>query len=116
LSSILYSIHLGIAAIAQQPIWQLSQDEADALGAAMENVAAQYDWLSRLTPEIVAWGNLATVAATIYGGRLVLLKLGAGRSTPSAASPGANGPVPRSSPESMAGLLHPHMTMPEING
>jgi hypothetical protein len=114
LASILYSIHLGIAAIAQQPIWQLSQSEADTLGAAIENVAAQYDWLSRLTPEIVAWGNLVTVAATIYGGRLVLLKLGAGRSTPSAASPVANGPVPQSPPESMAGSFHPHMT--EING
>jgi hypothetical protein len=114
LSSILYSIHLGIAAIAQQPIWQLSQEEADTLGTAIENVAAQYDWLSKLTPEIVAWGNLATVAATIYGGRLVLLKLGAGRSAPSAASPGANGSVPQSPPESMAGLLHPHM--PGING
>jgi hypothetical protein len=114
LSSILYSIHLGIAAIVQQPIWQLSQDEADALGAAIENVAAQYDWLSKLTPEIVAWGNLVTVTATIYGGRLVLIKLGAGRPTASASSTAANGSASPSSPESMVGLLHSHMT--EING
>jgi hypothetical protein len=114
LSSILYSIHLGIAAITQQPIWQLSKDEADALGVAIENVAAQYDWLSKLTPEIVAWGHLVTTAATIYGGRLVLLKLGAGRSATSASSPVANGTASQSTPESMVGLLHPHMT--EING
>lgn len=69
----LYSLHLGVAALTQQPLLALSEPESAALAEAVAIVADQYDWLQVVSPAVIAWGNLGKVVATIYGPRVAMI-------------------------------------------
>lgn len=69
LASLLYSSHFLLSKIVV-PELELTEDESKTLGRAMADVAQYYD-VPMVSPQQVAWYNLATTAAMIYGSRFV---------------------------------------------
>lgn len=52
---------------------QLDKDESKMLAEAIQSVASHYDFLDAVSPEFVAWSNLASVAAFVYGPRVLAI-------------------------------------------
>jgi hypothetical protein len=66
---LLFSIHLGVAAIAKAPELALTQTEANTLAKAGIAVAELYDF--DVAKEAVVWGNLIIAGASIYGPKVI---------------------------------------------
>ncbi len=72
ISSLLFSLHLGMAAFLKADVVMLTEEESQRLGAAITRVTDLYD--IRILPEkYMAWINLAIVGGSIYGPRVVVL-------------------------------------------
>jgi hypothetical protein len=69
LASLLYSTHF-MASKILVPELELSEDEAKTMGRAIADVGQYYD-MPGLSPQQVAWYNLASTAAMIYGTRFM---------------------------------------------
>jgi len=73
ISVLLFSLHLGVAAIFKSPGFAITPDESEKLGDAITRVTELYD-ISVLPEKTIAWINLAMVAGTIYGPRMMTKK------------------------------------------
>lgn len=69
LESILFSIHLALAAVAKTPELALDQAEAHELAKAAATVQGFYSTV--IDPKIMAWGQLVIVAGSIYAPRVI---------------------------------------------
>ena len=70
LNNILFSAHIMLSAFLNVPQLQLEEEESKKLAEATTRVTEMYD-VKVLSPEALAWINLAMVAGGIYGPRLV---------------------------------------------
>lgn len=73
LESILFSVHLALAAIAKAPELALDPAEANKLAEAAAQVQAQYEMI--VDPKILAWGQLVIVAGSIYAPRVIAISM-----------------------------------------
>jgi hypothetical protein len=69
MKDIMLMVHFGIAGLLHSPKWKLTENEAERLGTAWDDVLSLYD-VAFLTPEMRAWGMLAFTAGCIYIPRL----------------------------------------------
>lgn len=69
LASLLYSTHF-LASKILVPELELTEDEAKTMGRALSEVGQYYD-VPMVSPQQIAWYNLATTAAMIYGSRFI---------------------------------------------
>ena len=58
----------------QSDLFAITEDEASKLAKALTNVTQLYD-LPVIGEKAIAWVNLASVAGTVYGPRLVAAKI-----------------------------------------
>jgi hypothetical protein len=70
LSAILFSVHMGIAGMAQNPVWALDKEESASLAEAAKAVADHYNF--EASKEVMLWTNLLTVLAMVYGPRVAM--------------------------------------------
>lgn len=73
LSGILLSSHAMLAGITRTAELAIAPEEADTLARALSTVNAFYD--VKVAEKTLAWVNLAMVAGTIYGTRLVAIRV-----------------------------------------
>ena len=72
ISSLLFSLHLGMAAFLKSDVLILTEEESQRLGAAITRVTDLYD--IRILPEkYMAWINLAIVGTSVYGPRAAVV-------------------------------------------
>lgn len=69
LASLLYTTHF-LASKILVPELELTDDEAKMMGRALADVGQYYD-VPMVSPQQIAWYNLASTAAMIYGTRFV---------------------------------------------
>lgn len=74
LTGILLSIHVMGATLLHAPEWELSEDEAAKLAAAIARVNELYNGLV-LPEKAAAWVQLVIVAGTIYGPRVMVSQM-----------------------------------------
>lgn len=74
ITTLLLSIHLGLASVTGQPAFALEQSEARKLAEAGVEVAKHYD-IAVLSPRTMAWINFGLIAAGIYGPRVMAMRL-----------------------------------------
>jgi hypothetical protein len=70
LTTILFSLHLGMASMFKSEVFAITEDEATRLGGAITRVTELYD-IPLLTDKQQAWLNLAIVGCSVYGPRIV---------------------------------------------
>ena len=70
LESLLLSVHFMGARLLKIPELELSEDEGKKLASAVNRVAEMYD-VTVIPEKTLAWINLATIAGTIYGPRVI---------------------------------------------
>jgi hypothetical protein len=72
LEEILVTLHHTIAEATKCPEFNLDTDEAQAIGKAVHNVAAEYDYqdLPKTTRQTFVWGNLIIMLMAFYGARI----------------------------------------------
>lgn len=64
-----------MAAKTETPEIALDKSEAGLLASAVAQVAEHYNFLKSVSPEALAWANLAQVAAMVYGPRYMAFRL-----------------------------------------
>jgi hypothetical protein len=55
-----------------QPVWALTDDEADLLADSILGVLEQYD--IKIGARALAWGNLVAALAAVYGTRVLMIQ------------------------------------------
>lgn len=71
LKDLIYSIHLGVAAIARAPELELDKDESKRYADSLEKLAKIYD--HKVNPKVMAWGQFLSVASGIYVPRVIAI-------------------------------------------
>lgn len=74
IANMLYSAHLAIGTLVHSEVFPITKEEAEELGKAVTNVSQLYD-LPVIGEKALAWTNLAMVMGTIYGPRIVAVKM-----------------------------------------
>lgn len=69
----LFSIHMGVAAMTRAPELALTQAEAKNLATAAVEVAKLYPQLN-VAPEVVAWMNFTMAAGAVYLPRIIAIR------------------------------------------
>lgn len=72
-SAILLSIHQMLAGFTAIPEMEIEKSEADRMASALKRVADLYD--VKPTEKTLAWTNLATATAMIYGNRVFAYRM-----------------------------------------
>lgn len=73
LEKLLMMGHSFASAMLKEPSLAIEKDEAEMLSEALKEVATAYDFKAILSPKTQALVDLALVAGTIYGPRLMLI-------------------------------------------
>jgi hypothetical protein len=94
-----------LALVLKAPTFAITEDESKRLALALKNLAQHYNF-GPMNPQLLAWIQLVTVAASIYGPKLMMLAAQARAAKAAAANPvrAAGGtPVPSPAPAPVAG-------------
>lgn len=73
ISALLFSIHLGVSAIAKAPELALDQEESDKLAKATANVARHYGIAA--SAKVLDWAALFATLGAVYGPRIILINM-----------------------------------------
>lgn len=95
IEKLLLGIHTGIVAMTKNPSFAISPSDASELAKAVQDVNAFYD-TAPLNPKTLAWVNLGTIGAAIYGPMIVMSVQARKKVAPQMAAPR---PMPVPSPQ-----------------
>lgn len=71
LKDLIYSIHLGVAAIARAPEMELDSAESKRFADSIVKLSKQYD--HKVSPKLMAWMGFSSTAAGIYVPRIMAI-------------------------------------------
>lgn len=103
LSENLFSFHAFLAGMSGKDIFAITEDEANKLGEAGQNVARHYD-IPGVSQVTVDWIRLARTVGMIYGARIFAARIERA-ATPGEKTNGATVPVKSSQPTAPPGQM-----------